>query len=89
VDEFCWRISRVEGLHHGPCSLLFGACHKLDPIIATIVPKGHASQHVELAISKYISQGRLKLKQVMGLLAAEFPDLVTSEQQIKNVMRKL
>ncbi len=88
VDEFCWRISRVEGLQHGPCSLLSGACHKLDPIIVVIVPKRPVSQPVELAINKYASQGRLKMKQVMGLLAAEFPDLVTSEHQIKNVMRK-
>ena len=88
VDEFCWRISRVEGLEHGPCSLLSGECHKLDPRIATLVPQGPICKPVELAINKYVSQGRLKLKQVMGLLATDFPDLVTSERQIRNVMLK-
>ena len=88
ADEFCWRVSRVEGLEHGPCPLLFGACHKLDSRIADNVPQGPVTQVVENAIGKYVSKGRLKLKQIMGLLQSDFPDLVTSERQVRNVMNK-
>jgi hypothetical protein len=87
-NEFCWSISRVEGLDHGPCSLLSGACHKLDPRISSIVPQGPLAKTVEIAIGKYVSKGGLKLKQIMGLLASDFPDVVTSEKQVRNVMGK-
>ena len=80
MDEFCWRISRVEGLAHGPCDLLSGGCHKLDPRITQILPQGPITKVVESAIGKYVSQGCLKLKRIMGLLLADFPDLVTSER---------
>ncbi len=87
-DEFCWRISRAEGLDHGPCPLLCGACHKLDPRIAVVVPQRALSPTIESTIGKYVSKGGLKLKQIMSLLASEFPDLITSERQVRNVMQK-
>ena len=43
---------------------------------------------MEIAIGKFVSKGGLKLKQIIGLLASNFPDVVTSEKQVRNVMSK-
>ena len=88
-NELCWSISRVEGLDHGPCALLENDCRKLDTRIASIVPQGRLSEEVEIAIGKFVSKGSLSLRHIMGLLASDFPHVVTSETQVRNAMSKI
>ena len=89
VDEFCWRIRKVTGLEHRPCELLdHDDAHSLDPRIAQVLPQGSLPKDVLDAIKTYVLGGKLKLKQVMGMLASDFPSLVTSEKQVRNVMDK-
>ena len=86
-DDFCWRITRVCGIQHGPCPLVSRECHALIPSIRDIVPQ-RLTEAVESAIGKYVSHGRLKLTQIMALLTTEFPGIVTCERQVRNVMSK-
>ena len=89
VDEFCWRIRKVTGLEHRPCELLdHDDAHSLDPGIAQVLPQGSLPKDVLDAIKTYVLGGKLKLKQVMGMLASDFSSLVTSEKQVRNVMDK-
>jgi hypothetical protein len=78
----------LKGSSTGHVLFFSGACHRLDSRIAANVPQGPVTQIVENAIGKYASKGRLKLKQIIGLLQSDFPDLVTSERQVRNVMNK-
>lgn len=89
VDEFCWRIVKVTGLNHRPCSgLKHDDSHTLDPRVAQVLPQGPLPQDVLDVIRSYVLSGKLKLKQVMGMLANDFPSLVTSERQVRNAMLK-
>lgn len=90
IGDFCWRISRADGLEHGPCSLIDGNYHKLNPRLAELpmAPMAEVAPAAEAAIKKYVMKGRCKLRQIVGMLAEDFPNLVTSEEQVRNVMRK-
>lgn len=83
-----WRVTKVRGLDHGPCNLLGGKNHGLDPRIATVLPQGALSDEVKAAIRKYVVDGKLKYTQLVGLLTKEFPDLISSERQIRNCMNQ-
>ena len=87
-DEFCWNIFRIKWLEHWPYSLSLGICHKLKPRIAAFVPQDPTSRVVEIDFGKFVSKGELEIKQIMGLIASNFPDHVTSKIKFRSVTYK-
>jgi hypothetical protein len=78
----------VSGLNHGPCEGLNGASHTLHPHRQDLVPDKTIADAVRQRITHYVNKSRYIYQQIEVMLSlVDFPNVITEESQIRNVMR--